>query len=104
MRTLPLICLLITSVIAVAGCGKKSAENSKADRFGTNKLETVFITGSTSQKNVVHQAEAVINQQNYGAAYDLLQNLSRDQSLTPEQAQAIKDSLLELGNVPRSAP
>jgi len=87
------------------GCGKSgtSAQNG-TDKFGTNKLETVFVEGNAKQKEVIQKAEAAIKAQDYGTAYDALQGLYQDTSLSAEQTQAIKDSMLVLGNYPRRAP
>lgn len=105
MNLSPLRYVLLLTLLAIAtSCGKKTDGGGASDRFGTNKLEATFSTAPASQKIVVHNAETSINAKDYGRAYDALQNLSRDTTLTPEQTQAISGSLLELGKYPRSAP
>ena len=96
--------ILAATAIVCAGCGKSTKSAATADKFGTNKLETVFADAGMPIKSVVQKAKASIGAQDYGAAYDALQGLTRNPSLTSEQMEALKSSLLALGDVPRRAP
>lgn len=97
--------LILTAAILVgAGCGQSEKKAAAADPFGTNKLETVFADAAAPVRNAIKKSETAIAAQDYGAAYDALQVLSRDKTLSPEQMDALKNSLLALGNVPRRAP
>lgn len=105
MNLSPLRYVLLLTLLAIAtSCGKKTDGGGASDKFGTNKLNEAFSSAPASQKSVVQNAETSISGKDYGRAYDALQNLSRDTTLTPEQTQAINGSLLELGKYPRLAP
>ena len=72
--------------IGLVGCSKKSSVD-------TGKLESSFRSAQPAAKSDVDKAVTAIKAGNYSEALTDLQSLAKKAKLTPEQQQAIKDTI-----------
>jgi outer membrane protein assembly factor BamD (BamD/ComL family) len=72
--------------LAVIGCGKKG-------EVDTSKLENSFKSAPPAQQSDVDKAVSAVKAGNYSEAVTDLQRLASKAKLTPEQQQAVKDTI-----------
>lgn len=83
------VCLLLAVMslsLAVVGCGTKNTVD-------TSKLESSFKSSPPATQTDVDKAVSAIKAGNYSEAMSDLQRLGGKAKLTPEQQQAIKDTI-----------
>ncbi len=98
-----LIMALIAS-LAITGCGKKG-------RVSTSELQSSFKSAEPAMQTLVNNAVAAVKSNNYPEALSNLQTLSHKARLTPDQQQALKDTIAaiqektsSMTNKPAEAP
>jgi hypothetical protein len=77
---------LLVIAVAVSGCSKKSGVD-------TSKLESSFKSSEPATQSDVDKAVASIKEGNYSDGMAQLQRVAAKATLTPEQKQAIKDTI-----------
>lgn len=84
--------LIITAITAAAfvGCGKK-------DSVDTSKLEQSFQSAEPTAKQSIEKAVTAVKAGDYSGAMASLQKAAAKARLTPEQEQAIKDVMEQIG-------
>jgi hypothetical protein len=80
--------------LALIGCGKKSPVN-------TSKLQSSFRSAPPGIQSEVDEAVSAINGGNYSEAVADLQRLVSGTKLTPEQEQAVKETIAAIQKVAR---
>jgi len=87
MKRYAWILLAMTGLsLALIGCGK----NSQVD---TSKLVSSFKSSAPAVQSDVDKVVSDVKAGNYNGAMNDLKNLSRQAKLTPEQQQAIQDTM-----------
>ena len=90
MRTMFwMVAVVCLAGLMLAGCGKKHGVN-------TAKLEKSFAAADASTKPVADSAVSAIKAGNYAGATADLQKLAAQANLTPEQKQAVADTLAQV--------
>lgn len=77
-------------VVALIGCSSKKGE------IDTAKLQKPFATADAKVNGTVNKAVVDIQTEDYASAMTTLQKLAAETKLTPEQQQAIKDTVDQL--------
>jgi outer membrane protein assembly factor BamD (BamD/ComL family) len=72
--------------LAIIGCAKKN-------EVDTSKLESSFKSAPPAQQSDVDKAVSAVKAGNYSEAVGDLQRLAGKAKLTPEQQQAVKDTI-----------
>src|SRR2546426_3518153 len=85
-RSVWLLGVALAVGIGLVGCSKKGGVN-------TGKLESSFQTAEPAAKSDVDKAVSAIKARNYSDAMTTLQRVASKAKLTPEQQQAIKDTI-----------
>lgn len=83
--------ILLTACVLV-GCG----HNGSKGKFDTQPLETSFASAEPNIKDVVDKSVVAAKAANYRGAFDELAKLTRNEQLTPEQLQALRDAMHQL--------
>ena len=81
-----ILLVVISLSLTVIGCGKKN-------EVDTSKLQSSFKSAPPAQQSDVDKAVSAIKAGNYSEAVNDLQRLSSKAKLTPEQQQAVKDTI-----------
>jgi len=81
---IPVVALGVSLV--VTGCGKKG-------RVSTSELQSSFKSAEPPMQTLVNNAVAAVKSNNYPEALNDLQTLSHKARLTPDQQQAVKDTI-----------
>ncbi len=84
-----IVMVLMALALAMPGCSKKSDVD-------TSKLEKNFQSADTKTQTQVNQAVDAIKNADYAGAMTKLQSVASQAKLTPEQQQAVKDTLEQL--------
>ena len=82
--------MLAAVLVAFAGCSSKPKE------IDTSKLRKTFESASQTTQTTVQNAVIAIQSEDYSAAVTELKKVAADTKLTPEQQQALKDTLDQL--------
>jgi outer membrane protein assembly factor BamD (BamD/ComL family) len=80
---------LLVIAISLVGCSKKSSVD-------TSKLESSFKSAEPATQSDVDKAVSSIKAGNYSDAMAQLQTVAKKAKLTPEQQQAIKDTIASI--------
>jgi outer membrane protein assembly factor BamD (BamD/ComL family) len=80
---------LLTIAIPLVGCSKKSGVD-------TSNLESSFKSSEPTVKSDINKAVSTIKEGNYSEAMAQLQSVAKKAQLTPEQQQAIKDTIASI--------
>ena len=72
--------------LAIIGCGRKG-------RVSTSELRSSFKSAEPAMQTLVNSTVAAVKSNNYPEALNDLQALSHKARLTPDQLQAIKDTI-----------
>jgi outer membrane protein assembly factor BamD (BamD/ComL family) len=80
---------LLAIAIPLAGCSKKSSVD-------TSNLESSFESAEPAVQSDINQAVSSIKDGNYSEAMAQLQSVAKKAQLTPEQQQAIKDTIASI--------
>ncbi|HXI84664.1 MAG TPA: hypothetical protein VNL17_11320 [Verrucomicrobiae bacterium] len=74
------------ALLAISGCGKKG-------RVSTSELQSSFKSAEPAMQTLVNNAVLAVKSNNYPEALSNLQTLSHKARLTPDQQQAVKDTI-----------
>jgi 2C-methyl-D-erythritol 2,4-cyclodiphosphate synthase len=77
------------ALLAVTGCGHKG-------RVSTSELQSSFKEAEPAMQTLVDKAVSAVKSNNYPEALGDLQVLSHKARLTPDQQQALKDTIAEI--------
>jgi hypothetical protein len=80
---------MLGALLAVTGCGHKS-------RVSTAELQGSFKEAEPAMQTLVDKAVSAVKSNNYPEALGDLQVLSHKARLTPDQQQALKDTIAEI--------
>src|SRR2546427_2116800 len=84
-----ILTILAATTLLASGCGKKSSVD-------TAPLEKSFASAEPANKAAADKAVSAIKAEDYSGATAQLQKLASETKLTPEQQQAIKDTLAQV--------
>ncbi len=84
--------MLMLAALAVAGCNKQSAQPS----VDTTQLENSFKSADPATQNRAQRAIAEIKSADYSSALARLKEMASNAKLTPEQQQAIQNTLSQI--------
>ena len=88
-RFTPLLVGLLVIAIPLVGCSKKSSVD-------TSNLESSFKSAEPATQSDVDKAVSSIKAGNFSEAMAQLQSVAKKAQLTPEQQQAIKDTIASI--------
>ena len=81
-----LITLLAAVTVMLAGCSKKTGVD-------TAKLQSAFKTTDATTSSSISKAVVAIESEDYSGAMSELKKIAANAKLTPEQQQAVKDTI-----------
>ncbi len=84
--------VLLLAALVLGGCNKQSSQSS----IDTAPLEKSFQTADPATQNRAQRAIADIKSANYSSALGQLKEMAGNAKLTPEQQQAIKNTLSQI--------
>jgi hypothetical protein len=102
MRTTTMIvCITLSGLIALSGCGKKEAKNEPTatpakPREAATQLQQAFVAAEPEVKSVANAASQALQTSDYESAVQSLEMIKQKGNLSVDQGMAVQNSMISL--------